>query len=67
MELQWAMAARAQWTAGWRHDHDGQWWRQWTTENVAIGDGNSGGTIAMGNNSGGAMDGRKAAQLWQLQ
>ncbi len=32
-----------------------------------MGDGNSGAMIAIGNNGGSAMDGRKAVQLWQLQ
>jgi hypothetical protein len=29
VQLQWAMAVNAQWTAGWQRNHDGQWWQRW--------------------------------------
>jgi hypothetical protein len=66
VQLQWGTAATVQWAAGQQRNCDGQWWRQWVTAGVAMGDGNSGSTIAMGDNGGGAMDWRKAVQLWQL-
>jgi hypothetical protein len=37
-QLQWATVASAQWTAGWRHDCDGQWWVGGTIA-IAMGDG----------------------------
>jgi hypothetical protein len=40
---------------------DGQWWQQWATAGVTMGDSNSGGTIPVAINGGGAMDGRTAA------
>jgi hypothetical protein len=40
---------------------DGQWWRQWAMVGVTMGDSNSGGTIPMAVNGGGAMDARTAA------
>jgi hypothetical protein len=46
--------------AGWQGiDGNGQWWREGNT----IKHGNGGSTIAMGNGSGGAMDGGTTAQL----
>ncbi len=54
-QSRWAKAATAQWTAGWRRDRDEQWWLRWATVGVTIGDGDCGGTIAMGHNGGGAM------------
>jgi hypothetical protein len=47
VQLQWAMAATAGWTVGWRRDRDGRWWQQCVTAGVAMGDGKSGGKIAM--------------------
>jgi hypothetical protein len=47
-QSQWAMAATAQWTAGWRRDCDEQRWQRWVTASVTIRDGNCGNTIAMG-------------------
>jgi hypothetical protein len=40
---------------------DGQWWRQWVTSGVTMGDSNSGSTNLMAVNGSGAMDGRTAA------
>ncbi len=40
---------------------DGQWWRQWAMAVFTMGNSNSGGTIQMAVNGGGAMDGRTAA------
>ncbi len=62
-QSQWAMAVAAQWMVGWWRDCDEQWWWQCATAAVTMGDGNWGGTIAMGCNGGGAMDGRTAVQL----
>jgi hypothetical protein len=56
------MEATAQWTAGWRHDLDEQRWRRWAMAGVMMGDGDCGGTIAMGHNGGDAMAGRTAVQ-----
>ncbi len=45
---------------------DGRQWRQWAMAGVTMGDSNSGGTILMAINGGGAMDGRMAAKAqWQ--
>jgi hypothetical protein len=52
----WATAATAQWTAGWPRDCNEQWWHQWVIAGVTLGDGDCGGTIAMGHNGGSAMD-----------
>ncbi len=61
-QLRWAMAATAQWMAGWRRDRDEQRWRRWAMAGVTIGDGDRGDTIAMGHNGGGAMAGWTAMQ-----
>ncbi len=52
-----------QWTVGWQPDCDGpsgddgwRWW-QWAMAGAIMGDSNSGGTIPMAVNDGGAMDG----------
>jgi hypothetical protein len=46
---------------------DGRWWWQWAMAGVTMGDSNSGGTIPMALNGGGAMDGRTAVTAqWQL-
>ncbi len=45
---------------------DGQWWQQWVMAGVIMGNSDSGGTISMAINGGGAMDGRMAAKAqWQ--
>jgi hypothetical protein len=41
-------------------DGDGQRWQQWAMAGVTMRDSNSGGTIPMAVNGGGAMDGRMA-------
>jgi hypothetical protein len=56
------MAATVQWTAEWPRNCDKQWWWQWATAVVTMGDGDCGGTIAMGHNGGGAMDGGMVVQ-----
>jgi hypothetical protein len=61
-QSRWAMAVTAQWMAEWQRDRNEQWWRRWVTAGVMIGDGNCGGTIAMGHSGGGAMAGRTAVQ-----
>ncbi len=43
-------------------DCNEQWWGQWVTVGVTMGDGDCGGTIAMGHNGGSAIDGEKAVQ-----
>jgi hypothetical protein len=66
-KFQWVIAVTVQWTVGWQRNQDGQRWQQYATASVTVGDGNSGGTIPMGINGGGAMDGRTAATTqWQL-
>jgi hypothetical protein len=66
-QLQWATAANAQWMVGWQHDCNRQWRQKWATAGVTMEDSNSGGTIPMAINGGGAMDGRIAATAqWQL-
>ena len=52
----------AQWMAGLRRYRNEQRWRQWLTAGVTMGDGNCGGTIAMGHNGGGTIDGGTAVQ-----
>jgi hypothetical protein len=59
-QSRWAKAATAQWTVGWRRDHDEQRWRRWAMAGVTIEDGNCSSKIAMVHNSGGALAGRKA-------
>ncbi len=62
-QLWWAMVSTAQWTAGWPCNCDKQQWRQWATVVVTMGEGDCGGTIAMGHNGGSAMDGKTVVQL----
>jgi hypothetical protein len=61
-QSRWATAATAQWTAVWRRDRNEQRWWRWATAGVMMGDGDCGGTIAMGHNGGGAMDNGTAVQ-----
>ncbi len=61
-QLWWVTAATAQWMAGWLHNCNEQHWLQWGTAGVTMGDRNCGGTIPMGNNSGGTMDSGRVVQ-----
>ncbi len=54
-QSRWATAVAAQWMAGWRRDCDAYGRRQ--REGNTMEDGDGGGTIAMGDGNGGAMDG----------
>ncbi len=62
-QLQWVTAVTVQMMAGWWCNHNEQWWGQWATAGVTMGEGNCDSTIAKENNGGGAMDGGMAVQL----